>query len=268
MMSEDKRKDYFEEIYKRYNSKDFIETDPIHFPHVVDGNTEFIAFTSALFAYGNVKAIKNFLTNYFAYAGTDPIKLNSFSNDSIYYRFQTVADVASYSLMINRLYDRYGSVRSIFERHADKGIDDCLSFSIADIRNEFKEMTNGVNFLFPIPGKSASKRLMMFLRWMIRKDEIDLGLWKGKVFQPSMLYMPVDTHIKRAAVNMGIVSSSASPKVSLDKISGYFRELNPRDPAKYDFAISRLGISMGCKYSFSETCVSCIDKKTCIFIIS
>ena len=267
-MSEDKRKEYFEEIYKRYNSKDFIDTDPIYFPHVAKGNTEFIAFTSALFAYGNVKAIKSFLANYFEYAGTDPIKMNSFSNDSIYYRFQTSADVSSYSLAMNRIYDRHGSIRYIFERHADKGINECLHLSILDIRNEFKTITNGVNFLFPIPGKSASKRLMMFLRWMIRKDEIDLGLWKGKIFQPSMLYMPVDTHIKRAAVNMGIVSSNTSPKVSLDKISNYFRELNPRDPAKYDFAISRLGISMGCKYSFSDSCVSCIDKMRCIFVVN
>ncbi len=268
MMSEDKRKEYFEELYQRYNSKDYIETDPIYFPHVLEGNTEFIAFTSAIFAYGNVKAIKGFLTNYFEYAGTDPIKINSFSNENIYYRFQTAADISSYSLVINRLYDRYGSIRSIFERHADNGIDECLRLSIEDIRKEFKTITNGVNFLVPMPGKSASKRLMMFLRWMIRKDVIDLGLWKGKIFQPSMLYMPVDTHIKRASVNMGIVSSNTSPKASLDKITSYFSKLNPKDPAKYDFAISRLGIAMGCKYSFSDSCIECVYKKRCIFIIN
>lgn len=259
-------KQFFEDIYTRYNRKEYIGTDPIKFPHELSGNREFIAFTASIFAYGNVKAINKFLSNYFNHSGTDPIKLNTFTSDSLYYRFQRAGDVSQYSLIMNRIYDKYGSLRSIFLKHANKQLDECLKYSILDIRSEFKDITDGINFLLPIPGKSASKRLMMFMRWMVRKDQIDFGLWQDNFFTPSRLFLPIDTHIMRAVKNLNIIDSKASPRLSMILATEYFRSLNPKDPAKYDFALSRLGIAKGCKYAVSEVCNECLENSHCIFI--
>jgi len=259
-------KQFFEDIYTKYNNKEYIGTDPIKFPHELSGTKEFIAFTAAIFAYGNVKAINNFLSAYFISSGTDPIKLNIFNNDKLYYRFQRSTDICQYSLVMNKIYDKYGSIKSIFLRHADKPIEECLKNSILSIRSEFRDITSGINFLFPIPGNSASKRLMMFLRWMVRKDKIDFGLWQDNFFTPSRLFLPIDTHIMRAVKNLNIIDRKASPKTSMLLATEYFRSLNPKDPAKYDFALSRLGIIKGCKYSISKVCNDCLEQSHCIFI--
>jgi len=123
----EKFRHFFEEIYSLYNKKEFLHTDPIHYPHGLDGNREFIAVTAACFAYGNVKAIKSFLMSYFDHYGTDPYTLSS-KESGLYYRFQSVDDVAFYSEFMKRLYGDYGSIENIFaERETlEEGIDHFL----------------------------------------------------------------------------------------------------------------------------------------------
>lgn len=253
---------FFEDLYKTYNKKEYIKTDPIRFPHEITGNTEFIAFTAACFAYGNMKAIQSFLFRYFDYAGSDPFNINLTPNDKLYYRFQTSADIVSYSTVMKNIYNKYGSIGNLFNsagantiNMADKGI--------KLLRSHMNDISNGLNFLIPVPGKSASKRLHMFLRWMVRKDDVDFGLWEH--FDKTTLYMPSDTHILRMATNMGIIDKNTSGRKALDKITEFFKNLNPNDPAKYDFSITRLGIVNGCKYSKNDSCFSCIHQNSCLF---
>lgn len=253
---------FFEVLYGMYNKKDYIKTDPIRFPHELDGNTEFIAFTASCFAYGNMKAIQSFLFRYFDYAGTDPFSLNTEPDDNLYYRFQTSADVAAYSLFMKRVYEKYGSIGKLFETAGAYTVD-TVDRGIKLLRSYMGEMTHGMNFLVPVPGKSASKRLYMFLRWMIRSDEVDFGLWSH--FDKTTLYMPSDTHILRMASNMGVIGRGESGRKAVDKVTAFFRELNPFDPAKYDFSITRLGIVTGCQYLENEKCSSCVHKTGCLF---
>lgn len=257
---------FLEAIYHKYNRKEFIETDPILFPHTVEGNTEFIAFTAASFAYGNVKAIKRFLYSYFESYGSDPLRLDLTSiKPNIYYRFQTAEDIYQYSLLMKRVYEEYGSLENLFKSAEANDIDK-VSKAIVLLRSYLDNITQGLNFLMPIPGKSASKRLHMFIRWMVRCDEVDLGLWH--YFDRACLKAIVDTHILRMARNLKIIEENEKASKAVEKITAYFLSLNPEDPAKYDFALTRLGIAYDCKYERNDKyplCRSCDIYNICPF---
>lgn len=253
---------FLEYLYKTYNNSSYIASDPVRFPHELGGNKEFTAFTASVFAYGNMKAIQGFLRKYFEYAGCEPENINYNRSESLYYRFQTSDDVAAYSLLMKRVYDKYGSLENLFKEAGALSVD-TVSRGIVLLRSHIDNMTNGLNFLIPVPGKSASKRLYMFLRWMVRKDEIDFGLWEN--FDKTSLYMPSDTHILRMAENLNIIEKNEKGRSAVVKITNFFKDLNSDDPAKYDFALTRLGIVTGCKYSVTEICDKCIHKKICFF---
>lgn len=258
--------DFLEAIYKKYNRIDFIETDPIFFPHSIEGNKEFIAFTAASFAYGNVKAIKKFLSSFFEAYGSDPFKLNLKAiKENIYYRFQTDKDVYAYIELMKKVYEEFGSLENLFIKSSASNISN-VDKAIILLRSHLDMVTNGLNFLMPIPGKSASKRLHMFIRWVVRSDEVDLGLWH--FFDRSSLQAIADTHILRMAKNLKIIEENEKSSKAVEKITAYFKSLNPNDPAKYDFALTRLGIVFGCKYERSNKnsiCLSCDNFKICPF---
>ncbi len=253
---------FLEYLYSYYNNTNYIHSDPIRFPHEIDGNKEFIAFTAASYAYGNMKAIQGFLYKYFKYAGSDPFTLNTMVSDNLYYRFQTKEDVAVYSSLMKKVYEEYGSIFNLFKK-ADALSVESIHKGIILLRSHIEKITNGLNFLLPVPGKSASKRLYMFLRWMVRKDSVDFGLWNG--FNIESLYMPADTHILRMSTNLGIIGEKEKGKKAVIKVTDFFKSLNEKDPAKYDFSLTRLGIISGCQYTRNHICDGCVHKKVCIF---
>lgn len=261
-LNKEKIYNFLEYLYNFYNNKKYIYSDPIRFPHEIDGDTEFIAFTAASFAYGNMKAIQGFLYKYFENAGSRIDKLDTSINDNLYYRFQTKEDVSEYSKLMKKVYDKYGSLYGLFKAANAVTIEN-IDKGILLLRSYLDNITQGLNFLLPVPGKSASKRLYMFLRWMVRKDDIDFGFWDE--FNKMSLYMPSDTHILRLASNLGIIDKNEKGKQAVIKVTDFFRELNPTDPAKYDFSLTRLGIISGCQYLESSVCDTCFHKKTCLF---
>ncbi|MBX7151056.1 TIGR02757 family protein [bacterium] len=103
----------------------------------------------------------------------------------------------------------------------------------------------GFNHLLPDPGKSsACKRAHLLLRWMVRKDNVDFGIWSG--LPKEKLLIPVDTHIQRIAYNIGLTDRrDLSAKTSLE-VTSELKKLDPNDPVKYDFALCRLGILKMC----------------------
>ena len=104
---------------------------------------------------------------------------------------------------------------------------------------------------------------MMFLRWMIRKDDVDFGIWNS--FSASSLSVPLDTHVTKLALRLGVINEKESGKKALDKVNAFFRELSPNDPVKYDFALTRLGIAEGCNYEGRDACRHCAHRDICVF---
>lgn len=115
----------------------------------------------------------------------------------------------------------------------------------------------GFNHLLPNPvNKSACKRANLLLRWMVRKDQIDLGLWDK--LPASKLIIPVDTHIQRIAYNIGLTNRTDLSWKTAIEITDKLRQLDPNDPVKYDFALCRLGILNMCpKKRDMNKCNSC-----------
>lgn len=100
---------------------------------------------------------------------------------------------------------------------------------------------DGATSLLSSPSKgSACKRLLLYLRWMVRRDAVDLGCWQG--VRADQLVMPVDTHIHRLALALGMTRRKQANMATALEITEWFRCIAPHDPLRYDFVLTRLGI--------------------------
>lgn len=103
--------------------------------------------------------------------------------------------------------------------------------------------SRGLRFLLPSPaGGSACKRAHLFLRWMVRRDDFDLGLWTGGAFSPARLLLPMDVHVHRISRRIGLTRRPTADLAAAREATGWLRRLNPEDPVAYDWSLSRLGI--------------------------
>lgn len=109
---------------------------------------------------------------------------------------------------------------------------------------------------------SACKRLLLYLRWMVRPaDGVDLGLW---ALSPSALLMPLDTHVHRISINLGLTARRDASWRTAEEVTDALREFDPDDPVKYDFAICHLGVSRQCPSRQDlEKCTPCILRDVC-----
>ena len=128
---------------------------------------------------------------------------------------------------------------------------------VGQIRQEMgKEFTGGLRYLVTNPADgSACKRMNLFLRWMVRKDDVDAGLWKG--IDRAKLVVPVDVHIARLTRILGFHSRATTSIWTAMDITAGFAAVNPADPVKYDFALSRIGIVEGCTGKAGRYCSGC-----------
>jgi uncharacterized protein (TIGR02757 family) len=103
--------------------------------------------------------------------------------------------------------------------------------------------SRGLKFLLPSPeGGSACKRSHLFLRWMIRTEGFDLGLWTGGRFTPARLLLPMDVHVHRISRRIGLTRRRTADLAASREATDWLRRISPADPIAYDWALSRLGI--------------------------
>ncbi len=238
-------KKFLEEIYDKYTKKEFIKTDPIIFPHRFSNpyDIEISALISSSLAYGNVKQIIKVLEKIFSilsnpYHYIKNTQTNKIKKDfyRIKHRFTTAKELSDFIIRIKKIYTQHPSLKHLFLRYYTP--DKLISYSY----NKFlKDNFSYFPTLIPDPNKkSAMKRFNMFLRWMVRKDEIDFGIWQE--IKKSDLIYPVDTHIHNFSLFHKITSRKETSLNTAIEITNFFRKINPEDPVKYDFAISRVGI--------------------------
>jgi len=206
---------------------------------------ESIALICALFAYGNAGQIVKFLSS------LDYSLLNE-SEESIkkalsshYYRFQKSEDIIAVFIAMKRLKE-VDSIENIFYEGYKKenNILDGLWNFIETLQNIYPYETQGYNFLIgSLPKKVNSagtyKRYMMYLRWMVRKDELDMGLW-SKIDKKDLL-MPLDTHTFKMSQKLGLLKRKSYDMKAAIELTDKFKEWAKSDPVKYDFALYRLG---------------------------
>ncbi|SHO80919.1 FIG01146831: hypothetical protein [hydrothermal vent metagenome] len=206
---------------------------------------ESISLICALFAYGNANAIVKFLD-------TLDFELLNRSDDIIkkelsskYYRFQKSQDVISLFIALKRLKD-IDSVENIFYNGYKKenNIIDGLWEFIRVFRDVYSIDTHGYNFLVGnLPKKinqaGTYKRYFMYLRWLVRSDNVDLGLW-SKIDKKDLI-MPLDTHTFNVALRLGLLNRKTYDLKASIELTNKLKEFDRDDPIKYDFALYRLG---------------------------
>ena len=213
---------------------------------------EYISLICAVFAYGNAKHIVKFLSNLdFDLLNQSEQKIKS-NLQNIYYRFQNSDDVIAIFIAIKRLKEKY-SLEDIFYKGYKKNnnVLDGIDQIIQAIIEIYPYQSKGYKFLIGTPpkkdknnnikliGNSPYKRYNMFLRWMVRNDNLDLGLWKQ--INKKDLILPLDTHTFKISQKLGLLTRKTYDLKSAILITQKLKEFDETDPIKYDFALYRIG---------------------------
>jgi uncharacterized protein (TIGR02757 family) len=205
---------------------------------------EYISLICALFAYGNARLIVKFLSSldFSLIDGSEEEIKKSLSD--YYYRFQSSEDVINIFITLRRAKLEF-SLEDIFLSgyQIENNILDGLNTLISKLLELNKFTSHGYQFLLGSPptkkSKSAYKRWNMYLRWMVRSDKIDLGLWE-RVDQKDLL-IPLDTHTFKVSRKLGLLERKSYDLKAVVELSQKLRSFDPLDPIKYDFALYRIG---------------------------
>src|SRR6266705_658775 len=240
-----------------------LASDPVQFVHRYEDpqDREVVGLIASAFAYGNVKIVLKTVGTVLDYLGPSPSQtIASFDPRKdfrrlrgFYHRFNTSRDLAGLFWIIRRTLEDYGSLESAFTSALspadvdvtgalDRFCEILLGFGHEQFypRGELKRRL-GVRFFFPSPvAGSACKRLNLYLRWMVRRHGVDLGVWKS--VDPGRLVIPLDAHVLAIARRVRLTRyRSPGWRMAVD-ITARLRRLDPADPVKYDFALHRMGL--------------------------
>ena len=247
-------KNELDKLVKKYENADFIKKDPIQF--IYKGNSredkEIFGFISSAFAFGNRKAFINTLNKIFCCCDNDLcnyVKNGDFKNlKGSYYRIYKDFDIIGLFKILHYIYTNEGGLEKLFEAHfrEDRGdkYDHYLS-EVVDIMYKYapKDVSSGFYHMIPNPKKgSAMKKMNMFLRWMVRKSTVDIGIWK--FMKPKDLYIPLDVHVARQSRGMGLLTRKSNDYIAAKELTKRLREFCPDDPVKYDFAMFAFGVEL------------------------
>jgi uncharacterized protein (TIGR02757 family) len=272
-------KKHLDSLYKKFDIK-FLSPDPLELVHKFSSpeDKEVTGLIASSLAYGRVEKILSSVETIFSimdnrpYAFTkkfDP-KKDKKKFKKFVHRFNIGEDVACLIYMMKQTLDAHGSLGDFFKKgynRKDENIAPALSKFVKGMLaldcSPFYKGSNlpedaGVRYFLPSPEKgSACKRLNLYLRWMVRKgDKLDFGLWKG--IPPSKLIIPLDTHIAKISRNLGLTKSKNPGWKMAIEITASLKKLDPKDPVKYDFPLSRLGIMNLCTgKKDTEKCGKC-----------
>jgi len=241
------------------------DADPVELPHRYSDprDVEVAALLCASLAYGRVDLFKPKLEVLLSRMGSSPAEcVRSLDPagaagllDGFVYRFNLPADVAVLLLGMGKALRAKGSLEALFAEGLGRTGTlhealDAFTRALRDVEmapiRRAAGRERGLGHLLPSPlGPGAAKRLNLFLRWMVRgPDEVDFGIWRQ--ISPAKLMVPLDTHLHRMAVNLGLTRRRALDWRTAEEITASLRLLDAEDPVKYDFALCHFGMSGSC----------------------
>lgn len=237
--------------FEIYNKPNFINDDPISIPHAfsLKQDIEISGLFAATLAWGQRKTIINNCKKLMHLMDNSPysfIKSHT-ENDlkpflGFVHRTFNDTDLLYFFYFLKRHYMLHDSLEDAFliqNKSTENTKNNLLGF-----KNYFTESINYPNRTgkhVSSPAKnSACKRLNMYLRWMVRKDQVDFGIWNR--LKTSQLIIPCDVHVERAATHMGLCTSTkASWKMAVE-ITESLASIDPNDPVKFDFALFGMSV--------------------------
>ncbi|MCB4808333.1 TIGR02757 family protein [Tamlana sp. 62-3] len=243
-------KDFLDEKVETYNNPKFIESDPIQIPHAFSKkeDIEISGFLTATIAWGNRKSIINNAKKLMALLDNAPhdFVINHKETDlkklePFVHRTFNGTDCITFINALHNIYKNHDGLEQLFNKLNSKNLQEAISkfktvfFEIEHLPRTQKHISDPLK-------KSAAKRINMYLRWMVRKDNagVDFGIWDS--LSPSQLSCPLDVHSGNVARKLGLLSRKQNDAKALSELDYNLRVLNKKDPVKYDFALFGLGV--------------------------
>ncbi len=244
-------KAFLDENYRKYNNRGFIENDPVSIPHLFTKkeDIEIAGLIAATLAWGNRKAIIASSTRLMQLMDNTPYEFVRHHKHKDLKRFDTFVhrtfngrDCRFFIQALQNIYTHHGGLESVF---AAAPAQSSLAHRINYFRSVFlqapHEPRSEKHISDPLRGSSA-KRLCMYLRWMVRRDNkgVDFGLWSA--MDPAELCLPLDLHTGNVSRALGLLKRRQNDWRAVEEITAVLRQYDPADPVKYDFALFGLGI--------------------------
>lgn len=255
-----------ERLYREFDYAARLDRDAIQFPlrYAAPRDREVVALVTACLAYGRVDLFSRALEGVLAAMGASPAAFvrdfdparDARRFDAFIYRFNRPRDLVALCVALRDLLARHGTLEHGFlagDDPASPHVGPALErfargFLEADVRALFPRgrLSRGYRHLFPLPSTGGPcKRLHLFLRWMVRRQPPDFGLWTN--VSPSRLLVPIDTHIENMSRAIGLTRRRSRTWRMAEEITGRLAMLDPTDPVKYDFALCHKRMSGDCR---------------------
>lgn len=248
-------KDFFDEKVQQYNQPAFIKDDPICIPHLFSKkqDIEISALFASIFAWGNRTTIIAKSIELMRLMDNAPHEFCLHHNasqlralETFKHRTFNATDLLYFIEFLKYHYTHHSSLEDAFLKfHSDTSIE-WIEQSLTHFHNYFSSLEHvpartKKHISTPYKG-STCKRLNMFLRWMVRKDNsgVDFGIWNK--ISPAQLICPIDLHVARVAKRFGLLQRKQLDWQAAIELTSYLRMLDPADPVKYDFALFGLGV--------------------------
>lgn len=268
-------------LYAEFNARHSV-TDPVWFAHKFarQADQEIVAFLAAALAFGRVQSVINSIDGMLQVMGASPAAFvrefdpardrRRFTH--LVHRWTNGADFAALVWALHQMLERSGSIEGFFAAGLPPGAVDVgeglQSFSTRALALDQRPIYGrrrpkpGVAYFFSRPSSGgACKRLNLFLRWMVRHDSVDLGIW-SKV-RPAQLIVPLDTHVIRVGQCLRLTTLKSPGWRMAADITRSLREIDPVDPVKFDFSICHLGMMNACGFGKGTGDARCPLKGAC-----
>ncbi len=257
MQSKAEVKKILDIYYKKYNTIDFIKDDPISIPHKfsIKQDIEITAFWTSVIAWGRRNMIIKNANKLFKLMDNAPYDfiVNHEEKDRVKFldfkhRTFQPTDTLYFLEFLQWYYKNNKSLENAFSSFLKKD-DENIENALIGFHNLFFSLEYAPHRTkkhIPTPlRKSTCKKLNMFLRWMVRKDEngVDFGIWN--TIKASQLMIPIDVHVERVARNLGLLDRKQRDWQAVIELTNNLKKIDNKDPVKYDFALFGYGVMEG-----------------------
>jgi uncharacterized protein (TIGR02757 family) len=258
-------------------------TDPVHIVRRFSArdDREIVGFCAAALAFGRVASVLQSIEALLSVMGDQPAEfVRRFAPGRHARRIQPLVhrwirgrDLVALMLILQRMLRESGSIEAFFMAGDDPSAPDVGpgldAFSVRALQCDLSaaygaRLTRrpGVCYFFPRPSAgSACKRLNLFLRWMVRRDAIDLGVWTR--LSPARLIVPLDTHVIRVGRCLRLTRYTSPGWKMAAEITASLRRLDPADPVRYDFSLCHVGMMNACGFSRAQRDSQCPLRGIC-----
>jgi uncharacterized protein (TIGR02757 family) len=269
-------------LYEAYNREDSA-TDPVQIVrrYVKPDDQEVVGFCAAALAFGRVASVLNTVGTLARAMGPEPAAyVRAFDPKgphpelrAMVHRWIRGADIVALLWLLRQMIDRSGSIEAFFMEGDEPSASDiggaldsfsrrAMALDLAAVYGRRVPTRAGVGYFFPRPSSgSGCKRLNLFLRWMIRRDAVDLGAWTR--IPPSRLVVPLDTHVIRLGRCLRLTRYTSPGWKMAAEVTASLRAIDPADPVRFDFSLCHVGMMNACGFGRRQGDAQCPLKGIC-----